>query len=91
MLHQICMYLQIGRHNCKTLDRMHKMINEVYAAVRLQAVSDIQSTQPTLLAACVCRTQYAMWDKDVENRFEQFLKLLENAVDKIDLIISKVT
>ncbi|GJN93867.1 hypothetical protein Rhopal_006926-T1 [Rhodotorula paludigena] len=68
MLHQICMYLQIGRHNRKTLDCMRKMINEVYDALRLQAVSDIQSTQPTLLAACVCRTQYAMWDKDVENR-----------------------
>ncbi|GAA5843078.1 hypothetical protein JCM11251_002725 [Rhodosporidiobolus azoricus] len=90
-LRQLAVHPQLGGANREHLGKVLKTVEEVYAAMREQAVSAIQSDQRALLAARVRRGQYQMWDKDVENRFEPALEMFKQIVIDIDPIIEKVT
>ncbi|GAA5899656.1 hypothetical protein JCM6882_001177 [Rhodosporidiobolus microsporus] len=91
ILRQLAVHPQLGGANREQLGRTLKTVEEVYAAMREQAVSAIQSDQRGLLAAKVRRGQYQMWVKEVEDRFEPALELFKGVVQDIEPIIEEVT
>ncbi|GAA5992971.1 hypothetical protein JCM10908_000775 [Rhodotorula pacifica] len=91
-LRQLCTHPQIGSSNKEALGRVLKTVDEVYAAMREKAVSEIQSSQRAMLQARVKRAQYQMWDKeDTEERFERALALFKSATDEVEPIILDVS
>ncbi len=91
-LRQLCTHPQIGSSNKAALGRVLKTVDEVYAAMREKAVSEIQSAQRAMLQARVKRAQYQMWDKDdTEERFERALTLFKSATEEVEPIIEEVS
>lgn len=91
-LRQLCTHPQLGASNKEALGRVLKTVDEVYAAMREKAVSEIQSEQRAMLQARVKRAQYEMWDKeDTEERFQRALDLFKAATNEVEPIITEVT
>lgn len=91
-LRQLCTHPQIGSSNKEALGRVLKTVDEVYAAMREKAVSEIQSAQRAMLQARVKRAQYQMWDKDdTEERFARALALFKSATEEVEPIIEEVS
>ncbi|CEQ41752.1 SPOSA6832_03505 [Sporobolomyces salmonicolor] len=81
----------VGAAGRQALGHVLKTVDEVYAAMREKAVSEIQSDQRAILAVRVRRGQYQMWEKDVDGRFEAALELFKSALDEVGPIIAEVT
>ncbi|GAA5866067.1 hypothetical protein JCM3774_000014 [Rhodotorula dairenensis] len=91
-LRQLCTHPQIGSSNKEALGRVLKTVDEVYAAMREKAISEIQSEQRAMLHARVKRAQYQMWDKDdTEERFARALDLFKSATAEVEPIIQEVS
>ncbi|GAA5863433.1 hypothetical protein JCM8547_006979 [Rhodosporidiobolus lusitaniae] len=90
-LRQLAVHPQLGAGGREKLGRVLKTVDEVYASMKQQTVSAIQSDQRALLAARVRRGQYQMWDKEVEDRFQPALIIFQNAIEDLDPIIAEVT
>ncbi|GAA5889557.1 hypothetical protein JCM5296_005984 [Sporobolomyces johnsonii] len=91
ILRSLCTHPQVGAAGRQALGHVLKTVDEVYAAMREKAVSEIQSDQRAILAARVKRGQYQMWQKDVDGRFEAALELFRSALDEVEPIIEEVT
>ncbi|GAA5969948.1 hypothetical protein JCM21900_002450 [Sporobolomyces salmonicolor] len=91
ILRSLCTHPQVGAAGRQALGHVLKTVDEVYAAMREKAVSEIQSDQRAILAVRVRRGQYQMWEKDVDGRFEAALELFRSALDEVGPIIAEVT
>ncbi|GAA5969844.1 hypothetical protein JCM3765_004593 [Sporobolomyces pararoseus] len=91
ILRALAAHPQVGAAGRQALGHVLKTVDEVYATMRQQAISAIQTDQRMLLSLKVRRAQLGMWDKDVEDRFESALQVYAEVIEEVEPIIEEVT
>ncbi|GAA5992964.1 hypothetical protein JCM5350_003062 [Sporobolomyces pararoseus] len=91
ILRALAAHPQVGAAGRQALGHVLKTVDEVYATMRQQAISAIQTDQRQLLSLKVRRAQLGMWDKEVEDRFKSALKVYEEVIEEVEPIIEEVT
>ncbi|GAA5983366.1 hypothetical protein JCM11641_006047 [Rhodosporidiobolus odoratus] len=91
VLRQLAVHPQLGGAN-RQFGRVLRTVEEVYAAMREQAVSHIQSDQRALLHARVRRGQLVMWQKETgEGRFQTALEVFQGVGEEVGPVIDEIT